>query len=373
MVQVRDATTGVWGPVTGLVSTPAYPGDLGTAYETFQLRFDPTVGDGIRLHGDPGGSLEFVSAGELRVLATPPGSTGQPQAFTAQLAVTDAQGGGDLDPVLVSVDNTPPIAAIVSPPAGATYPVGVITPINLLAFAGDAETPTANLVCEWNLTLVHENHLHPENPQFGCDVPFVLVPHDELGGDVIYWTVELTVTDPQGLSRTVVHDLFPQGDCNVNGIADAAEIIAGTVLDLDLDGIPDECQTLSANKSTVSVTGGGMQLLTLAAGAANAGNLYLLAGTATGTLPGIDLGGAVLPLNPDGYFQFTLNNPNKPPLGGSFGMLDGAGGAMASFALAPSSTLVLIGQTVHHAFVAIDPAVPAVTLVSNPVLAELTF
>jgi len=64
-VQVRQG--GVWTTVTGLTSTPPYPPNDGVNYETYTLDFPPVTGDGIRLDGDPGGSADFISVGELEV------------------------------------------------------------------------------------------------------------------------------------------------------------------------------------------------------------------------------------------------------------------------------------------------------------------
>ena len=65
-VQVRQG--GNWVNVTRLAATPAYPGvNNNTSYETYTLQFDPISGDAIRLYGDPGGSADFISVGELQV------------------------------------------------------------------------------------------------------------------------------------------------------------------------------------------------------------------------------------------------------------------------------------------------------------------
>jgi uncharacterized repeat protein (TIGR03806 family) len=66
-VQVRQS--GVWNEVSGLVITPAYPGNNGVSGETFDMTFAPISGDAIRIYGDPGGSANFISVAELRVFA----------------------------------------------------------------------------------------------------------------------------------------------------------------------------------------------------------------------------------------------------------------------------------------------------------------
>lgn len=129
-------------------------------------------------------------------------------------------------------------------------------------------------------------------------------------------------------------------------------------------------EALSADSSTLSLASGGTQQFQLRAGPAFAGELYLLLGSASGTSPGLPLGGGLLPLNPGPYFSLTLNNPNAAPLAQSFAVLDGAGEAQASFSLPPASSPALAGLSVHHAYavIAVAPgSPPAFPLTSNPV------
>jgi len=69
-VQVRQG--GVWTNVSALSISPAYPGNNGVNYETFEMTFTPATGDGIRIQGAPGGAADFVSIGELEVFAPAP-------------------------------------------------------------------------------------------------------------------------------------------------------------------------------------------------------------------------------------------------------------------------------------------------------------
>ncbi|MEM7310919.1 MAG: hypothetical protein AAF682_29890 [Planctomycetota bacterium] len=129
--------------------------------------------------------------------------------------------------------------------------------------------------------------------------------------------------------------------------------------------------TLQRDVAALSLSAGGAQALTLAAGADFAGKLYGLVGSASGTSPGFPLGGFVLPLNPDPYFNVTLANPAGSPLANAFGVLDAAGGAAASFGLPAGSNPALAGATVAHAFAVVDPLGFAVELVSNSAAVEL--
>ena len=114
--------------------------------------------------------------------------------------------------------------------------------VPLVAMLSDDEHAVGTLTCEWRVALAHDNHTHPEPPDPDCLSSFTILPHGELLGNVIYWTFELVVTDPEGLSTTVLHTMIPEGDCNLNGIDDALDILAGTSLDTNTNGVPDECE-----------------------------------------------------------------------------------------------------------------------------------
>lgn len=120
----------------------------------------------------------------------------------------------------------------------------------------------------------------------------------------------------------------------------------------------------------ISLAAGGSQDLTLDAGPAHAGDLYLVLGSATGTTPGTPLGGGlILPLNFDGYSLHTINHANQPPFVNTLGNLDAAGIAQAQIVLPPATDPSLAGVTVHHAF---GTQGAGGTFVSNAVSLTLT-
>lgn len=121
--------------------------------------------------------------------------------------------------------------------------------------------------------------------------------------------------------------------------------------------------TLSADRWNLSLQRGGTQSFVLDAGTAFAGRTYLLLGSATGT-GGFTYGTRHIPLDPDGYFFFTVTSPNVFPLVGSLGALDGAGQAGAGLALPAGLSSALIGLVLQHAFVVLGPGGPIA--VSNP-------
>ena len=148
----------------------------------------------------------------------------------------------------------------------------------------------------------------------------------------------------------------PIEDCNMNGVADACDINGGTSTDWDQNGIPDECVAppLLPDVVQLSLAAGGVQTLLLDAGASHAGLFYLLAGSASGTTPGLVVDGLVLPLQPDGYFLYTVGHPNKLPLGNTFAPLSAGGTGTATFTLPAGLDPGLAGLELHHAYGVFD-------------------
>jgi hypothetical protein len=127
-----------------------------------------------------------------------------------------------------------------------------------------------------------------------------------------------------------------------------------------------DLEPLSVDAGEISIVRGGVQALELDAGSLFAGLDYRVLGSLGGSSPGVTLpGGSVLPLNPDGYFFYTLTALDKPPLGNPTGRLDANGHAHATFTLPPRMPLGLVGRTLNHAFVALVPGERGVRFVSN--------
>lgn len=142
-------------------------------------------------------------------------------------------------------------------------------------------------------------------------------------------------------------------DCDANGQIDSCEIAKDASLDLNENNVLDSCEnlSLSGDVASISISNGGAQNFSLDAGAANAGALYLLLGSVSGTSPGTPVDAVVLPLNFDFYTSLTLSSPS-PPLTNSIGALDAQGQGSASFGV-PGGVLsaTSVGLELDHAFV----------------------
>ncbi|MEZ5978489.1 MAG: endonuclease [Planctomycetota bacterium] len=127
---------------------------------------------------------------------------------------------------------------------------------------------------------------------------------------------------------------------------------------------------LSVDSPTLDLTTGGTVHFSLDAGSQYGGKLYLMAGSASGTSPGLALS-PPFPLNYDNYMLLTLQNPNGI-IAGSLSVLDGAGHSTASLSVPPLVFSHLAGGHLDHAYMVFD--IPGTTLAlaaSNPVGLDL--
>ena len=93
------------------------------------------------------------------------------------------------------------------------------------------------------------------------------------------------------------------------------------------------------------VTLGEAVPFTVNRGAADAGRAYALLGSASGTHPGTPFANVVLPLNRDGFFNWTWSGPAE--FAGSIGVLDAAGRAEALLDAPAGDWTPLIGTRLH--------------------------
>lgn len=108
---------------------------------------------------------------------------------------------------------------------------------------------------------------------------------------------------------------------------------------------------LTADRHTLTYGDDNSAALQLRAGAASAGQGYLVAGSSSGTFPGIDIHGVNIPLNYDNLTFSMLTWPNVHWFQNTAGSLDAEGNSSAGLVistkdLGPGS----IGKTFHFAF-----------------------
>jgi hypothetical protein len=166
-------------------------------------------------------------------------------------------------------------------------------------------------------------------------------------------------------------------DCNGNAVPDECDIASGASTDFDSNGIPDDCiaPLLNTDRTTASVTTGAQVHLALRAGAASAFDVFVLLGSASGTIPGLadPVTGLVMPLNFDPYFELLYVSSGAGIVAPFFGFLDASGNAMATVTVPAATNPSLVGLHLDHAYLTIDLfGTGLMGLASNPVPLELT-
>ena len=213
-LSVQGRIGGTWSNLSGVVATPAYAGGNGINYETYEFTFPPVSLNGIRIIGNPGGSENFISVGELRVLA---GVDASPQQFDVTLTVTDALNASASTNLIVSLNNTPPTVTITSPLHGSSWPENG-EPVPLTAIVTDTEHAAGELSCRWQTILHHNTHEHPEPFDFNCSSSTVFTPLNHQG-ETYFYEVRLQVTDAHGLSTTKTAFVYPPTNAPIPAVS----------------------------------------------------------------------------------------------------------------------------------------------------------
>jgi hypothetical protein len=112
---------------------------------------------------------------------------------------------------------------------------------------------------------------------------------------------------------------------------------------------------LHADPLIVPAATGGQVTLTLNAGPGSAGRWYLILGSTSGISPGLDLGSILVPLNYDAFTAAELSLVNTPMFANFLGVLDGQGGATATFDVSQPIGGAHVGRQVYFAAVLLAP------------------
>lgn len=131
--------------------------------------------------------------------------------YTAKLTVTDTLGATNSTTVSIQAGNTAPTAFMDTPAAGTTWVVG-----QTISFTGHATDPQQGTLpasaLAWHLRMQHcatidSCHTHFLQDWTGVAAGSFIAPDHEYPS---YLELELTVTDAQGLTNTIVRRLDPQ-------------------------------------------------------------------------------------------------------------------------------------------------------------------
>ena len=165
-------------------------------------------GRGLRYAWDLDGDGEFDDG----TGATSSLTYNTPGNVTVRLRVTDSEGLVDTDSVVISVNNTAPVAEIVAPSAALAWKVG-----DVITFSGGAVDPDEGALpasaLTWSLILQHGNaggpgyHEHPVQSFEGVASGSFVAPDHEYPSRL---ELRLTARDSGGLMHTVSRVIEPQ-------------------------------------------------------------------------------------------------------------------------------------------------------------------
>lgn len=178
--------------------------------ETLTVQFDATTSSDpnhsqLDFHWDFGDGQTSTEAQPVHTFQAGGGST---QSFTVRLTVTDSLGASGMAEQIVSLNNSPPVVDITSFEDGDRYPVDATSLLSLRAKVEDAEHTPEELAYEWRVFVHHNTHFHPEPPNFDA-ATYLLVSPIGCNGEEYHYRIQLTVTDPGGLSRSVTQRIYP--------------------------------------------------------------------------------------------------------------------------------------------------------------------
>jgi glucose/arabinose dehydrogenase/PKD repeat protein len=173
---------------------------------------------------------DFTNDGTTDSTAASPSFTyTAPGTYTAKLTVTDTLGATNSATVSIQAGNTAPTAFLDTPTAGTTWVVGQT--INFTGHATDPQQGTLPAsALTWHLRMQHcatvnSCHTHLLQDWTGVASGSFIAPDHEYPS---YLELELTVTDGQGLTNTIVRRLDPQTvDLTFNTVPSGLNLTVG--------------------------------------------------------------------------------------------------------------------------------------------------
>ena len=165
-------------------------------------------GQPLSYHWNFGDGTTSTQANPTHIFTT---ATNAPANYTVTLTVRDSQGNPNATSLLVSLNNPPPQVNITSPTDNTLYPMTGETIYNLRATVTDQEHSASLLSYQWQTTLHHESHKHPE-PLITTPEATTTISPIGCGEENYYYTITLKVTDAAGLATTQEVKLYPE--CN---------------------------------------------------------------------------------------------------------------------------------------------------------------
>lgn len=153
--------------------------------------------DGVNIAGETGASLTIENADP---------ADGGNYSVTVYNAAGDATSNVA---TLTVIENTIPVAEILTPISGATYVAG--TSIEFSGTGTDTEDGTlAATAFRWKINFHHNAHKHDEPPIEGVTSGTFLIPNEGETSDDVWYRIILTVTDSRGGVAKDSVDIVPR-------------------------------------------------------------------------------------------------------------------------------------------------------------------
>ncbi|MEO0894986.1 MAG: PKD domain-containing protein [Bacteroidota bacterium] len=196
-------------PPTAVALADQYTGSDGLEVSFRGNRSSDPESDPISYLWDFGDGTTSTDVNPIHVFNSP---AGLQKKFKVTLTVDDGNGFPDIDSLVISLHNTPPV--ILSTSIDSKHYYSGTETVNLSAVVNDAEDNASDLTLEWQTFLYHDNHNHPEPVDAMTSTTTTLSP---IGCDGIlyFYRVVLKVTDSGGLTTTYEKDIYP--DCGGAG------------------------------------------------------------------------------------------------------------------------------------------------------------
>ncbi len=134
------------------------------------------------------------------------------QTFTATLTISDTEDATASIEIPISLNNTPPTTHITSITEGELYFTTRPTELMLTAEVSDNEQTASQMQYHWQLFLYHNTHFHKLSSYEGNNQTIEVFPTGCLEQESYWYRIEVTVTDPGGLSATDSRFIYP--DCD---------------------------------------------------------------------------------------------------------------------------------------------------------------
>ncbi|MFN0205811.1 MAG: SdiA-regulated domain-containing protein [Planctomycetota bacterium] len=114
------------------------------------------------------------------------------------------------------------------------------------------------------------------------------------------------------------------------------------------------CESIWVDTNVLSISSPGTANFSLQSPPTFSGDYYFILGSASGTVPGFDIGAVHLPLNYDWYFDTIGGIPNGTIFIDTFGTLSATSGGAAQLVLPAGVPPTLVGSELYHSYLILE-------------------